>query len=108
MASERLRLALAEASTQEQVAEVWHSEFLREQRLNNLGFSGDDDVCALGLEEQEDEFTMADAERRLALGLRDERHRYRGIPLSSATVAEARQARDADIDVMERKEWDDE
>lgn len=102
MASERLRLALAEASTQEQVAEVWHSEFLREQKLNTLGFSGDDDICALGLEEQEDELLTAKD-----YDFASERHRYRGIPLSSATPAEARQARDADIDVMERKEWDD-
>jgi hypothetical protein len=79
MANERLRLRFAECSSSEEIAEVWQSELRREQRLNQLGFDGDGDVPVLGLEEMEDEVTMADAERRLALGLRDERLKYRAI-----------------------------
>lgn len=92
---------------EEETLEDWQRDYRRSLHLDNLGFSGDGDVVALGLDETEDELTMADAERRLKYGIRDERHRYRGIAMSSATAAEARQAREADIDVMTRKEWDD-
>ena len=85
--------------------EVWQSEHRREQRLNNLGFGGDGDVVALGLDEMEDELTLEDVR---AGRFTFERHRYRGIPVSMCTPEEARRAREADIDDMTRKEWDDE
>lgn len=97
-----------ERSRQEETIEDWQRDHRRSLHLDNLGFSGDGDVVALGLDETEDELTMADAERRLKFGIRDERHRYRGIPMSMCSPAEARQAREADIDLdMTRKEWDD-
>jgi hypothetical protein len=105
MAGERLRLALAECSTKEEVAEVWQLELRREQMLDNLGFGGDGDVPVLGLDEQEDELLMSQVKD---YDFARERHRYRGIPLSSATVDEARRARESDIDDMTRREWDDE
>lgn len=106
MASDTLKLI--ERTDDYESLDVWQVEHRREQKLDNAGFSGDSEVVLLGLEDMEDELTHEEAVRRLRLGIRDERHRYRGIPLSMCTPDERRRARDADIDDMARKEWDDE
>jgi hypothetical protein len=101
-------LRLYEQGELDHPLETWQTEHRRMLRLDSLGFGGDGDVVALGLDEMEDEITLDEARRRLKYGIRDERHRYRGIPMSMCSPAEARQAREADIDSdMTRKEWDD-
>lgn len=102
------KLRLLERVETEETVESWQREHRLERRLASLGFSDDSDVVALGLDEMEDEVTMADARERLRMGIRDERHRYRGIPVSMCSPDEVRAAREADIDDMTRKEWDDE
>ena len=104
----RNTLKLIERTDDYESLEVWQVEHRRERLLDDRGFSGDSEVVALGLDEIEDELTHEEAVRRLRLGIRDERHRYRGIPLSMCTPDERRRAREADIDDMARKEWDDE
>jgi hypothetical protein len=99
------KLMLIERSDDYETLEVWQREHRESQKLDNRGFADDLDVPVLGLEEMEDELLMSEARK---YDHSRDRHRYRGIPLSSATAAEARQAREADIDDMTRREWDDE
>lgn len=105
MSSTRLKHAV-----EEQVLEQWQLEHRSEQELDGLGFTDDDEVCVLGLDEMEDELTMEQAERlhRMAPFVNYERHAYRAIPLSSATPEEARSAREHDVDDVAHREWDTE
>lgn len=82
----------------EQAEEVlgWQREHRSELELDNLGFAGDEDAVALGLETMEDEVTMEDAKRIHYLargGVILDRRKAIAIPISSATVDEARDAR---------------
>jgi hypothetical protein len=99
------RLILIERNDDYETLEVWQREHRESQKLDNRGFADDSDVPVLGLEEMEDELLMSEA--REYDHSRD-RHRYRGIPLSMATPEEARRAREADIDSMDHRAWDDE
>lgn len=101
----RTKLVLQERSDDYETLEVWQREHREALRLDNAGFGGDGDVPVLGLEEMEDELLMSEARK---YDFARDRHRYRGIPLSMATPEEARRAREADIDDMSRKDWDDE
>lgn len=97
MANERLRLEhrLEQAET----VLGWEREHRDEQWLDSLGFHGDDDRVALGLETMEDETTMEDASKLHYLargGVIMDRRKAIAIPVSSATVDEARGAREAE------------
>lgn len=89
----KLKLKTIETS-EDEITEEWQHEHREEQRLARLGFGGDGDVPVLGLEEMEDELPWGQIE----VGWRKRR---RGIPVSSATPAEARQAREADVEAKE-------
>jgi hypothetical protein len=85
----------------------WQHEHRREQELDRLGFGGDDDCVALGLEEMEDEVTMEDAHRLHYLaksGVIIDRRKAIAIPISSATPQEARDARSGEH--IGDREWE--
>jgi hypothetical protein len=87
--------------TYEQAEQVlgWQKNHRSELELDNLGFTGDEDCVALGLETMEDEVTMEDASRLHYLargGVIMDRRKAIAIPISSATVDEARDARAAE------------
>lgn len=106
------RLKLSEISYEATTEEEWQRRHKQERKLDELGFAGDDDVVTLGLDEIEDELTMQEAERihNLAPFVNAERRRAVAIPVSSATVEEARAARGNEHggDRIDPSGWDDE
>lgn len=94
-----LRLITPEEMLERWGNEKWQEEWRREQLLREAGFEGDEDVPVLGLETVEEEMTMADATKLHYLaksGVEIDRRKAIAIPVSSATVEEARDARAAE------------
>lgn len=86
----------------------WQKEHRNELNMDALGFSGDEDCVALGLETMEEEMTMEQASilhYKAKAGI-IERDRRMVIPIASATPQEARDARCND-DVGDRPEYYD-
>lgn len=100
----RLETREEHARLEAKLAEQWQADMHMETMLKERGFDGDEDVVMLGLEEMEDELTQ---EQIMLERFARPTHRQ-VIPASMATVEEARQAREADIDDMNHPEWNDE
>ena len=85
--------------------ERWQTEHKQMRYLEERGFEDPDFVPLFSLDTMEEELTM---EQAALLPRHVEATHRMTIPVSMATPAERRQAREADIDDMKRREWDHE